>query len=103
MLAATNERARLVRPEHCGPAISVIAPTGRPPPNSSSTAAMPVGQTGRTVLGCGVSAEGILAARADSISRRMEEAVGIERIRHIFAYYLPVCKHTAFQVWQTSA
>jgi hypothetical protein len=47
---------------------------------------MPVSTTGRTIFGGGVSAEGIFLARADSIWRRIAEAVGMaKRIRLIFA------------------
>jgi hypothetical protein len=62
-----KESATEVRPEHSGPTSSLTAPTGRPPFKTSSSDAIPVAATGRTIFGAGVSAEGIFCARADSI------------------------------------
>jgi hypothetical protein len=69
-----NERAKEVRPLDSGPAISVIAPAGRPPSSKSSMEATPVGATGRMTFGAGVSAEGIRFARAFSIWSRIADA-----------------------------
>jgi hypothetical protein len=91
ILAATNERASEVRPEHSGPAISVRAPTGSPPPNRSSTVDTPVGHTGRITCGRSVSAEGILSARLDSISRRIVAAEVMIYIRRMFAFPTEAC------------
>ncbi len=40
-------------PEHSGPTTSLMAPTGRPPSSSASTAAMPVAAVSRMVRGMG--------------------------------------------------
>src|ERR1035437_7057240 len=74
---ARKESARAVRPEHSGPIISVIAPTGTPPFTKSSIVRMPVETTGRMILGAGVKADGIRSANADSIWIRSAEVVGI--------------------------
>jgi len=67
---ARKASARLVRPEETGPVTSLMAPTGRPPPSSSSTVAMPVAAVSQRVRGTGVSAAGKRASRLCSIWRR---------------------------------
>ena len=72
-----KECASDVRPLHSGPASSVMAPIGKPPSSTASTASMPVGATGRIDLGTGLSAAGIRVASAASICFRIAEADGI--------------------------
>ena len=92
VMPATKANATEVRPEHSGPISSVIAPIGNPPCRASSSASMPVEATGRTILAVGVSAAGILAARADSICSRIAEAEGMG---NTFALYSPFRLQTA--------
>jgi type IV pilus biogenesis protein CpaD/CtpE len=82
---ARNDRARAVLPEHSAPIISVTAPNGSPPSRTASIAAIPVGATSRIVFAAGVSADGILAAKAASIWVRRAAA---DRI--VFALYSPI-------------
>jgi len=82
---ARNDKARAVLPEHSAPIISVTAPTGSPPSRTASTAATPVGTTSRIVFAAGVSADGILSARAASICERRAAAVRIG-----FALFSPI-------------
>jgi hypothetical protein len=67
VICAKNESAIEVRPEHSGPTNSLIAPIGKPPLSTSSSAPIPVAATGRIIFGAGVSAEGTLRERVDSI------------------------------------
>jgi hypothetical protein len=67
VMLAITESAKEVRPEHSGPTISVMAPSGKPPSSNLSTFGMPVVAIGRAIRGANVSAEGIRLARAASI------------------------------------
>jgi hypothetical protein len=85
---ATKESAREVRPEHSGPASSVMAPIGRPPPSALSSVEMPVEDVGRMTRGAGVSAEGMRSARVASICWRRVAAVGMRQdFLLIFAHW----------------
>ena len=42
-MRARNDSASDVRPEHSGPASSLMAPSGKPPSSRASTLSMPVG------------------------------------------------------------
>jgi hypothetical protein len=77
VMPARTDSAKDVRPEHSGPATSVMAPKGTPPSSNSSTHWIPVAAIDRGSSGTGVSAEGILSARSDSIFWRILAAESI--------------------------
>jgi hypothetical protein len=81
VIRARKDRAVDVRPEHSAPISSVDAPTGSPPSSSRSSGSMPVSMVGRMIFAAGVSADGILCARAVSIWDRIVEADGTAQSR----------------------
>ena len=83
-----------MRPLHSGPTNSVIAPMGKPPSSRPSTAATPVGVTGRMIRGKGVRAEGMRRARIASIWCRIAEA-------GVYSFYSRLAPILLAIIWRT--